>query len=63
MGLAVGTSSLTRCAPLSNSFTTAQASGSPQLSGSLNAGSYCVIVSDVTNQVGPVSYAVAVAHP
>ncbi|HZT77998.1 MAG TPA: hypothetical protein VFA27_15195 [Vicinamibacterales bacterium] len=63
MGLAVGTSSITGCTPLANSFTTAQASGTPQLSGSLAAGAYCVIVSDVTNQVGPVAYAVAVSHP
>lgn len=63
MGLAVGTSAITGCTPLVNSFTTAQPSSTPQLSGSLAAGSYCVIVSDVTNQVGPVAYAVAVSHP
>ncbi len=63
MGLAVGSSSITGCTPLANSFTTAQASGTAQLTGSLNAGSYCVIVSDITNQVGPVAYAVAVSHP
>ena len=63
MGLAVGTSSITGCAPLANAFTTATAGSTAQLSGSLSAGSYCVIVSDVTNQVGPVAYAVAVAHP
>ena len=63
MGLAVGTSAITGCTPLANSFTTAQASSVPQLSGTLNAGAYCVLVSDVTNQLGPVAYAVAVAHP
>lgn len=63
MGLNVGTASITGCTPLANAFTTAQASGTPQLSGNLSAGSYCIIVSDVTNQLGPVAYAIAVAHP
>ena len=63
MGLNVGSSSISGCTPLANAFTTAVAGGTPQLSGSLNAGAYCVIVSDVTNQLGPVSYAVAVSHP
>lgn len=63
MGLAVGSSAITGCTPLANSFTTAQPSSTPQLSGTLAAGSYCVILSDVTNQLGPVAYAVAVSHP
>jgi hypothetical protein len=33
------------------------------LTGTINAGTYCVLISDVTNQLGPVSYAVAVTHP
>jgi hypothetical protein len=63
MGLAVGTSSISGCTALANAYTTAQPGASPQLSGQLGAGSYCVIVSDVTNQIGPVAYAVSVAHP
>jgi hypothetical protein len=63
MGLNVGSSSISGCTPLANAFTTAVAGGTPQLSGSLSAGTYCVIVSDVTNQLGPVAYAVAVSHP
>jgi hypothetical protein len=63
MGIAVGTSSITGCTPMSNAFTTASPGSTPQLSGSLAAGTYCVIVSDVTNQFGPVAYAVAVSHP
>lgn len=63
MGLAVGTAAITGCTALANAFTTATAGASPQLSGTLAAGSYCVIVSDVTNQTGPVAYAVAVSHP
>ena len=63
MGLGIGTSSGSSCAVFANGLTTAQAASSPQLSGTLAAGSYCVQVSDVTNQLGPVSYAVAVNHP
>jgi len=33
-----------------------------QLSGTIAAGSYCVQVSDITNQIGSVAYAVAVSH-
>ena len=62
MGLAVGTGS-PACTPLANAFVTAQAGSSPQLSGSVAAGTYCVLVSDVTGQVGPVAYAVAISHP
>jgi hypothetical protein len=63
MGVAVGTSAISGCTPIANAYTTATPSGTPQLSGSLNAGAYCIIVSDVTNQTGPVAYAVVVSHP
>jgi hypothetical protein len=63
MGLAIGNATNGTCSPIANAFTTAQAGASPQLSGTLSAGAYCVQVSDVTNQLGPVSYAVAVSHP
>ena len=63
MGLGVGTVANNACTLLPNALTTAQGGSSPQLSGSLNAGAYCVQVSDVTNQLGPVAYAVAVSHP
>ena len=63
MGMGVGTVSAGTCALLTNAFTTAQAGSSPQLSGTLSVGTYCVQVSDVTNQFGPVAYAVAVSHP
>lgn len=63
MGLGVGTVTDGACTLVSGAFTTAQAGASPQLSGSsVAAGTYCVQLSDVTNQLGPVSYAVAVAH-
>ena len=63
MGLGVGTVTDGACTLVSGAYTTAQAGASPQLSGSsVSAGTYCVQLSDVTNQLGPVSYAVAVAH-
>jgi hypothetical protein len=62
MGLAVGTPSGSTCVALSNASTVG-AAGVAQLSGSVNAGAYCVLVSDVSNQLGPVAYAVAVSHP
>ncbi len=63
MGVGVGTVTGGTCTLLTNAFTTAQASGTPQLSGTLSAGTSCVQVSDVTSQLGPVAYAVAVSHP
>jgi len=63
MGLAVGTIAGGVCTQMANSFTTAQGGSQPQLTGSLTAGSYCVLVSDVSSQLGPVAFAVAVSHP
>ena len=39
-----------------------QGGGIAQINGTISAGSYCVQVSDVTNQLGPVAYAVALSH-
>lgn len=47
---------------LANAYLTTQAGTAPQLSGSAGAGSYCVVVYDVGNQTGPISYAVTVNH-
>jgi hypothetical protein len=62
VGLGVGTLSGTTCTLLSPA-TPVAAGASSSLSGTLAAGSYCTVVSDVTGQVGPVAYAVTVAHP
>ena len=62
MGLGLGTFANGTCTLLSNAFTIAQAGASPQLGGTIASGSYWVQVSDVTNQLGPVAYAVAVSH-
>jgi hypothetical protein len=58
MLISIGTVSGSTCTPIANAQTTA---GS--LTGSLAAGTFCVQVSDATNQLGPVAYAVAVQHP
>jgi hypothetical protein len=63
MGVGLGSASGSSCTLLSNAFATAQPSSTVVLSGSVNAGAYCVQVSDVTNQLGPVAYAVVVNHP
>jgi hypothetical protein len=63
MGLGVGIVASETCTLLTNAYTIGPGSTSTYLSGTLSAGSYCVQVSDVTNQLGPVSYSVAVSHP
>ena len=63
MGIGIGTVTNGACVLLANAFTTAQAGSSPQLSGTLAAGTYCIQVSDVSSQLGPVAFAVAVSHP
>ena len=63
MGLAIGTPSGTgACALLSGASTAATASSTAQLTGTLNAGSYCVEVLDLGNAAGPIAYTVTVAH-
>lgn len=63
MGVGVGTVTSGTCTLLSGAFTTAQAGSAPLLSGSgVAAGTYCVLVADVSSQLGPVTYAVAVSH-
>jgi hypothetical protein len=64
MGLGVGTYVATpeSCTLLNNGFTVTPAGAQPQLAGSLAAGSYCVVVYDVGNQTGPITYSVTVSH-
>ena len=61
MGLGVGTFDGTTCTLLNNGSVTTPAGASPQLSGTLNGGRYCVQVSN-GNQASPVTYAVTVTH-
>ena len=62
VGLAVGNYSGTTCTVISGASTNAQAGSAPQISGTVQAGTYCVQVTDVTNQLGPVQYALSVDH-
>jgi hypothetical protein len=62
MGLTVGTWSGSTCTPTFGANAAAPASSAILISGIVNAGMYCVIVSDVTTQLGPVAYSVTVAH-
>jgi hypothetical protein len=63
MGVGIGTPSSSSCALLSGGTTDTQAGTASQLSGTLNAGTYCVEVYDVGNESAPVTYTVTVAHP
>jgi hypothetical protein len=63
MGLGIGTPSSSTCALLSGATANTQAGTTSQLSGTLDAGTYCVEVFDVGNETIPVNYSVTVAHP
>jgi hypothetical protein len=64
MGLAVGNPSGNSCLlPAGTTPALIQATATSPLSGPLNAGTYCVQVSDQTIQVGPVAYTVVVVSP
>ncbi|MEO6222199.1 MAG: hypothetical protein ABIP90_03040 [Vicinamibacterales bacterium] len=62
MGLGAGTVINGACVVPANAFVSTPAGPNPQLVGSLPAGTYCIQVSDVTGQVGPVAFSVTVTH-
>jgi hypothetical protein len=62
LGLGVGPSSNGTCT-IANSTSAAIAAGSPQLSGTQNAGSYCVKVSDPGTLATTSTVTVTVTHP
>jgi hypothetical protein len=64
MGLGVGTPSSTgTCSILPNGSITTPAGSVAQLTGSnFGAGTYCVVVVDIGNAAGPITYTVTVAH-
>lgn len=62
MGFGLGSWDGTTCTPLSGGYTTVQASSIPQISGNINAGSYCAVVFDVGNQSAPVTYTAVILH-
>ena len=63
MGLAIGTVAGTTCTHLSGGAVNTPAGTAPQLTGTANAGTYCIDIYDVGNQTGSITYTVAVAHP
>jgi hypothetical protein len=62
VGLGLGAYDAPTCTLFSNAYLTTQAGATAQLSGTAGAGSYCVVVYDVGNQTGPITYAVTVSH-
>jgi hypothetical protein len=62
-GFGIGQPVAGSCQLLSNGFGTVNASTTPQLGPALiSNGTYCVMVYDVGNQTGPVTYTVVVTH-
>lgn len=64
MGIGVGQMSGDTCSIFSAPGASASlpASTTPQLNGTISAGTYCVAVFDVGNQAAPVDYALTVVH-
>jgi hypothetical protein len=62
MGLGIGGYTSGTCTLLAGGFTVAQAAATAQLAGTVNAGSYCVMVYDAGNQSAAISYDVTVTH-
>jgi len=62
MGLGVGTLVDSLCVVPASAFLQTQPGTSPHLAGTLEEGTYCVRVSDVTTQTGPVAFSVTVTH-
>jgi len=62
MGFGVGQYLGTTCQLISGGFTVIQAGPTPQLSGNIASGAYCVMVYDAGNMTAPVTYTVVVSH-
>jgi hypothetical protein len=62
VGLGVGSYVSPTCTLLTNGSVLAQAGATAQLTGTVNAGSYCVEVFDVGNQTAQIAYTVTVTH-
>jgi len=63
MGLAIGNPGAGGiCSIISGGSTQAVASSTAQLTGTLAAGAYCVVVGDLGNALQPITYTVTVAH-
>jgi hypothetical protein len=62
MGLIIGTPSGSSCNVLSGAATNTPAGITPQLTGTIGAGTYCVAVVDIGNANAPIVYSVTVVH-
>jgi hypothetical protein len=62
MGLGIGTPAGGSCSLLSSSQVLTQAGTTAQLSGTANAGTYCVAVFDAGNQTAQIAYSLTVTH-
>lgn len=62
MALSIGAYANNVCTPIANATVNAQAGATAQLVGTITAGTFCVQIADVTNQLGPVQYAITVQH-
>jgi hypothetical protein len=66
MGLAIGNPPAANspvCLPVSGGTLSAQASATPQLTGTVAPGVYCVMVFDIGNETEPTTYTLTVKHP
>jgi hypothetical protein len=61
-GFGVGQVVAGSCQLLSGAYGVYSASTTPQLSGTIAAGAYCVMVYDAGSQTGPITYTVVVQH-
>ena len=62
MGVGIGTPTAGSCSLLSSSQVLTQAGTTAQLTGTVNAGTYCVAVFDAGNQTAQIAYSVTVTH-
>jgi len=61
-GFGIGQTVAGTCQLLAGGSGTFSASTTPQLAGTIPAGTYCVMVYDVGNQSGPIAYTVVLQH-
>ena len=61
-GFGIGTTVAGSCQLATGAFGVFAASTTAQLSGTIPAGTYCVMVYDAGNQTGPITYTVVVQH-
>lgn len=64
MGMGVGTVVGGTCQVQSgtSASTIAPAGSTPQLSGTISSGQYCLLIADVGNQSGPITYTAVILH-